>query len=90
MLADDDGSGQTTFISVSLKSECSLRFAEPIVSHAVVDEADLRVDVDGVAGAPPRVERARERPPGAAGGSDEPPSMPAGVVGDRVRLRGKQ
>jgi hypothetical protein len=27
------GSWQTTFISVSLKSECSLRLAEPTVSH---------------------------------------------------------
>jgi hypothetical protein len=27
------GSAQTTFISVSLKRECSLRFAEPIVSQ---------------------------------------------------------
>ena len=71
-VADDVGSRQTTFISVSLKSECSFRFAEPIVSHASSTMPDLRVDVDGVAErAVAGIEGAGEQPSVAVVGFDQ-------------------
>ena len=81
-------SWQTTFISVSLKSECSLRFAEPIVSHAVVDDPDLGVDVHRVAQRSVAcVDGAREQTSRAVVCLDQLCEHAAGVVAARVGLR---
>jgi hypothetical protein len=57
----------------------------------VVDDAHLRVDIDGVAErAVARVDRAREQPPGAVVGFDQLGQHSARVVGAGVRLRREQ
>ena len=78
----------TTFISVSLKSECSFRFAEPIVSQRVVDDADLRVHVDRVDDVRrARVQRAGEQTAVVVVRLDQLAEHAARVVAAVVRLR---
>ena len=78
----------TTFISVSLSSECAFRFAEPIVSQRSSTIPTFAWTYSG-SSRPPDSERsvaARNRP-AAVVGAGEHAELAAGVVGAVVRLR---
>jgi hypothetical protein len=77
------------FISVSLKRECSFRFAEPIVSHASSMTRALRVRRSDRAGAGAGVERRGKDTAVVGVGFEELAEDAASVVGAAVGLCGQ-
>ena len=80
----------TTFISRVVEERVLVQVRRADREPAVVDDADLRVDVDRLAAPSPAcVERAREEAAGAVVGLDQHAELAARVVGAVVRLRGQ-